>query len=43
VGAFAPILSDAGLPIVDRAVAYSWSHLPPYDPHPMQNIGEYMR
>ncbi|KAI8468029.1 MAG: hypothetical protein J3K34DRAFT_523237 [Monoraphidium minutum] len=43
VGAFAPLLTDAGLLLVDGAAAYSWSHLPAYDPHPMQNIGEYMR
>ena len=43
-GAFAPVLTNAGLPLVDGAAAFSWVHLEPNtQPHPMQNIGEYMR
>jgi hypothetical protein len=42
-GAFAPLLTDAGLPIVDGAVAFAWAHLPAYDPHPAQNLGEFYR
>ena len=43
-GAFAPVLTNAGLPLVDGAAAFSWVHLVPNtQPHPLQNIGEYMR
>ncbi|KIY94110.1 hypothetical protein MNEG_13851 [Monoraphidium neglectum] len=43
-GAYAPLLTNAGLPLVDGAAAFSWVHLlPDSAPHPMQNIGEYMR
>ncbi|KAI8474199.1 MAG: hypothetical protein J3K34DRAFT_408443 [Monoraphidium minutum] len=42
-GAFAPLLTDAGLPIVDGAVAFAWAHLPEHDPHPAQNLGEFYR
>ncbi|KAI8466755.1 MAG: hypothetical protein J3K34DRAFT_54153 [Monoraphidium minutum] len=43
-GIFAPLLTDAGLPLVDGAAAFAWVHLTPdAEPHPMQNIGEYMR
>lgn len=41
---FAPALTNAGLPLVDGAAAFSWVHLVPgTKPHPMQNIGEFLR
>jgi hypothetical protein len=43
VGAFAPLLSDAGLLLVDGAAAFPWVHLPRRDPPPHQNLGEYYR
>ena len=43
-GVFAPALTNAGLPLVDGAAAFSWVHLVPgTKPHPMQNLGEYLR
>ena len=45
-GIFAPLLTNAGLPIVDGAAAFSWVKLPGAGdgpPHPMFNIGEHYR
>ena len=45
-GIFAPLLTNAELPIVDGAAAFSWVKLPgdgAGPPHPMFNIGEHYR
>ena len=43
-GAFAPALTNAGLPLVDGAAAFPWVHPDPNTrPHSMINIGEFLR
>jgi hypothetical protein len=45
-GIFAPLLTNAGLPIVDGAAAFAWVKLPGSGDgplHPVFNIGEHYR
>ena len=42
-GAFAPLLTNAGLLVVDGAVAFPWVHMTGGGVHPMTNLGEHFR
>lgn len=41
---FSPLLTNAGIPIVDGAVAYPWVHFAKEAaPHAMSHLGEHFR